>query len=211
MSELIGIREAARRLGVSDTAVHKAIKAGRVTVAGRTDTPAARPLVEWPKVEQDWNRNSDAMKRTHVGGSGKSERRKEYAGNGPAVAPRATRAEVLGEVSSSGMGGDDGGGPVAPGVSGPSLAQSRAIREAYLARQAKLDYEKSVGKVIDADQVKVQAFKSARSAREALLTLPDRLAPILASCTDVQEVHRLLLEDIERTCKKIAEEAAKAA
>lgn len=211
MSELIGIREAARRLGVSDTAVHKAIKAGRVTVAGRTNTPAARPLVAWPQVEQDWNRNSDALKRTHVGGTGKSARRQEYAGTAPAPAPRATRAEVLGDVGSPAVGSDDGGGPVAPGVSGPSLAQSRAIREAYLARQAKLDYEKSVGKVIDADQVKVQAFKSARAARDALLTLPDRLAPILASCTDVQEVHRLLLEDIERTCKKIAEEAAKAA
>jgi hypothetical protein len=195
MTELIGIREAARRLGVSDTAVHKAIKAGRVTVAGRTPT-SNRPLVAWPQTQDDWLANSDTAKRTHVGSKGSPRR---AADPEPAV-PLATNTQD----EQPAVGGD-----ALPGraVQGPSLAQSRAVKEAYLARLAKLDFEQKIGKLIEADEVKVRAFKLARNARDALLTMPDRLAPVLASTTDVQEIHRLMIEDIERTCQRLADGA----
>ena len=195
MTELIGIREAARRLGVSDTAVHKAIKAGRVTVAGRTPT-SNRPLVAWPQVQQDWLANSDTTKRTHVGSKGSPRR---AADPEPEVQLATNTQDEQPAV----------GGDSLPGraVQGPSLAQSRAVKEAYLARLAKLEFEQKSGKLIDADEVKVRAFKLARNARDALLTMPDRLAPILASSTDVQEIHRLMLEDIERTCQRLADGA----
>lgn len=208
MSELIGIREAARRLGVSDTAVHKAIKAGRVTVAGRTEK-SDRPLVAWPQVETDWLANSDSSKRSHVGGTGKSPAREKYAGTAkPSVKlPTSDQPDQV-ETPKATVGGDSlnsGQG------TGPSFAQSRAVREAYQARLAKLEYEERSGKLVDAAEVKVRAFKMARSARDALMTLPDRMAPILASSTDVVEVHRLMTEDIERLCRRIADEAAEAA
>lgn len=199
MSELISIREAARRLGVSDTAVHKAIKAGRVTVAGRTPS-SDRPLVEWPQVQGDWLANSDTSKRSHVGSKGSPRR----ADDPPPQVQLATNTE---DDQSPPM----DAAPSKPLQGGPSLAQSRAVKEAYLARLAKLDYEQKIGKLIEADEVKVRAFKLARNARDAMLTLPDRLAPVLASETDVQAVHRLLLEDIERTCQRIAQDAQKAA
>lgn len=200
MSELIGIREAARRLGVSDTAVHKAIKAGRVTIAARTPT-SNRPLVAWPKVQDDWMENSDQAKRSHVGSRGSPKREAD------------PEPEV--KLATSGRPDEAPEQPTAAASDAPrgapSYAQSRAVREAYQARLAKLEFEERSGKLIDADQVKVRAFKMARSARDALLTLPDRLAPILASSTDVQEIHRLLLDDIERTCQRISSEATSAA
>lgn len=205
MSELIGIREAARRLGVSDTAVHKAIKAGRVTVAGRTEK-SDRPLVAWPQVETDWLANSDSSKRSHVGGTGKSPAREKYAGAAkPSV--KLPTSDQPDQIETPKGGGDN----LAGQNMGPTFAQSRAVREAYQARLAKLEYEERSGKLVDAAEVKVRAFKMARSARDALMTLPDRMAPILASSTDVIEVHRLMTEDIERLCRRIADEAAAAA
>ena len=199
--ELIGIREAARRLGVSDTAVHKAIKAGRVKIAGRTPT-SQRPLVAWPQTQDDWLANSDPTKRSHVGSQGSPRRAADPA---PAVQlATSSRPDETQEPTVTAAASDAPRGA-------PSYAQSRAVREAYQARLAKLEFEERSGKLIDADQVKVRAFKMARSARDALLTLPDRLAPILASSTDVQEIHRLLLDDIERTCQRIATEASGAA
>jgi len=190
--ELIAVREAARRLGVSDTAVHKAIKAGRVSIASR-HPKNDRPLMAWPKVRDEWMSNTDAGRRTHVGSQG-SERRKGYTDDAPPeVRLSTTSDEAENEASVAGA--------------APSLATSRAVREVYQARLAKLEYEQKVGKLIEADQVKARAFRMARSARDALLTMPDRLAPILASSTDVQEVHRLLIEDIERTCLRIAQDA----
>lgn len=200
--ELVGIREAARRLGVSDTAVHKAIKAQRVSAPldDDRDPNNRRPRLRWPQVEREWQANTDHSRRTHVGSQG-SPRREAYTGGQPPEVKLPTAGE------------DSQGAEAEASVAGaaPSLSTSRAIREVYQARLAKLEYEQKIGKLIEADQVKARAFRMARSARDALLTMPDRLAPILASSTDVQEVHRLLLEDIERTCQRIAQDAAQAA
>lgn len=65
-SELISLREAARRLGVSDTAVRKAIETGRIRVASRTEK-SDRPLLEWAGLQSAWFANSDESKRTHGG------------------------------------------------------------------------------------------------------------------------------------------------
>lgn len=216
--ELIAIREAARRLGVSDTAVRKAITAGRVTVAGRTES-SGRPLLAWPQCADDWVGNSDATKRTHYGSQGSPRRADPVAAPAEVVLP--TRGEVLGlseraapapapapATAENPAPPDDA--PIGrPAPSAPSLAQSKAVREAYMARLAKLEYEREIGKLVDADSVRVRAFNAARAARDALQTMPDRLAPLLAGATDVQEVRRLLDDDIAMVCARIADAAAK--
>jgi len=57
-------------------------------------------------------------------------------------------------------------------VSGPSYAQSRAIREAYLARLAKIEYEERLGKLISRDEVQVAAFNKFRMFRDGMLNIP---------------------------------------
>lgn len=198
MSELIGIREAARRLGVSDTAVHKAIKAGRAHIAGRHPTNN-RPLVAWPDIEADWHRNSDPTKRTHVGPQGGSPKRAGYGGNEPPARPMPTAAQVV-----SGQAEDPGASAAAAVSAAPSLAQSRAVREAYQARLAKLEYEKAIGKVIDADAVKVDAFKVARQVRDGLLNIPDRVAAELAAEMDPGRVHDRLYREIRTALSALA-------
>lgn len=203
MSELIGIREAARRIGVSDTAVHKAIKSGRVTIAGRTEK-SDRPLLAWPQVLEDWKANSDASKRHTVGPTGTSARRTKYTGGAAAAElPTARQAAEQPEPDDEAVGGDR----LRPGM--PSLAQAKAVRENYLARLAKLEYEQKVGKLVNADEIRLKAFNAARAARDALNTMEDRLAPILASLADLQEVRRVLRDDIRRTCERIATDIAK--
>jgi hypothetical protein len=68
-----------------------------------------------------------------------------------------------------------------------------------MARLAKLDFEERSGKLVDADQVRAQIFALGRRAREALLGLPDRLAPVLAGESDPAEIHRLLAQELT-TC-----------
>lgn len=90
--------------------------------------------------------------------------------------------------------------PVGPPIvnSGPSFAQSRAIKEAYNARLAKLSYEEKSGALVRTDNVKVAWFNTLRVVRDRTLNLPDRLAPILAAETDPKTV-RDMLEDELRT------------
>lgn len=196
MSELIGIREAARRLGVSDTAVHKAIKAGRVHIAGRTEK-SQRPLVAWPQAQTDWLANSDTSKRSHVGSRGSPRRDADPA---PQV-----------QLATSGR-PDDAPDQQAPAADapmrGPSYAQSRAVREAYQARLAKLDFEQKSGKLVEVDKVKASAFKTARTVRDGLLNLPDRVAAELAHETDPAAVHLRLTKEIRIVLEALANPAA---
>lgn len=199
MSELIAIREFARRVGVSDTAVHKAIKAGRVSL-GEPNQANGRPRLQWPQARDQWMANSDATKRTHVGPQGGSPRRDSYGGNAPAPAPLPTRAQTLaGEAEDAPSVAAAG-----PGPAGPSLAASRAVREAYQARLARIEYERAIGKLVDADAVKVSAFKTARAVRDGLLNIPDRIAADLAAESDRSRVHAMLSRELRDALRSLS-------
>ena len=194
MSELIGIREAARRLGVSDTAVHKAIKADRVHIASRT-AGSNRPLVAWPQAQADFIGNSTTAKRSHVGSQGSPRR----AGDPPPQIPLATSARMDEQQPA--------GGDAMP-KTGPAYAQSRAIREAYMARLAKLDFEERSGRLIEVDKVKAAAFKVARTVRDGLLNMPDRVAHELAHEADPSAVHQRLSAEIRSILEALADNVA---
>lgn len=79
----------------------------------------------------------------------------------------------------------------------PSYAQSRAIREAYAARLEKLEYEEKIGKLISIDTVKVEAFKTARTVRDGVLGIPDRISNELAGYgDDPAKIHERLTEEL---------------
>ncbi len=179
MVDGLTIRGYARHRGVSHTAVRKALATGRITAGaeGRIDAAAA---------DQQWETSTNLSKpRNSVTGVPK-KRRTPGAPSDPLGVP----GPEDGVASQAG----DGGVPRLAS----SYAASRAAREAYLARLAKLDFEERSGKLVDADQVRTQLFALGRRARDTLLGVPDRLAPILAGETDQAVVHRLLTEEIER-------------
>ena len=89
---------------------------------------------------------------------------------------------------------------------GPSYAQSRAIKEAYNARLAKLEYEEKSSALVRTDSIKVAWFNVLRVLRDRTLNLPDRMAPLLAAETDPKQVRELL----EAEFRQILNDAADA-
>lgn len=175
------VTEYARRRGVSHVAVIKAVKTGRIT-------KTQDGFIDPEKADQDWAANTDPSKPLNSV-SGNPKHRK------PQGSPKIPGADVDAASASSG------------GV--PPYLQSRAIREAYEARLSKLDYEVRTGKLVSADEVKVIAFNTGRMARDKLMNMPDRLAPLLAGISDSHEIHRLLSAEIRLICEELSSDASK--
>jgi hypothetical protein len=81
---------------------------------------------------------------------------------------------------------------------GTTYAQSRAVRELYLARLAKIEFEEKSGKLVSRDEVTVAAFTKARTVRDNLLNIPDRVAAMLAAETSAARAHQILTEEIRK-------------
>ena len=78
----------------------------------------------------------------------------------------------------------------------PALDRSRSRREHYAAELARLEVMQRRGELVPVVEVRAEAFNLARSIRDALLALPDRLAPMLAATSDTAQCHRLLGEEL---------------
>ena len=83
------------------------------------------------------------------------------------------------------------------GKAGSAYQQARAMREKYAAMQAKLSYEKEVGILLVAHDVKMAVADGDAIIRNRLESLPDILAPQLAAEKDEQRIRALLAEQIE--------------
>ena len=93
------------------------------------------------------------------------------------------------------------------GASPPtSFAQARTAEMIFRARLRKLEYETKSGKLIPADEVKVQWFKLGRQIRDKLLAMPAKLAPQLAALSDMREVRELLDAEIEAILRALQDD-----
>lgn len=74
---------------------------------------------------------------------------------------------------------------------------SRAVRERYLAMQAKLDYEKAAGGLLDAAEVSAALFAATTTLRVRLESLPGVVAPRIAMESEEARITAILSEEIE--------------
>jgi len=79
-----------------------------------------------------------------------------------------------------------------------TLAEACAMKK-HLALSAKLDYELESGQLIQAKDARRAAFATARKARDMLLTMSDRLAPIVAGLTNRFDCHEAITAEVRRS------------
>ena len=98
--------------------------------------------------------------------------------------------------------GDGEAGDARSGV--PNLQTSRAIREAYAARLAKLEYEERTAKLISGDEVEMRTFNLARRLRDRMQTIPRRLAAALAAEQDPRVIEQRLDDEIRQALEELS-------
>ena len=94
-------------------------------------------------------------------------------------------------------------GPTLPGHLS-AFAEARAQREKIRAAIEMKQLQRLEGRLVDVDKVRAAAFAHTRTARDQLLGIPDRLAPVLAPIGDAAEIHRILLEEVRRVAADLA-------
>ena len=85
-----------------------------------------------------------------------------------------------------------------------NLQRSRAVKENYLARMAKLNFERESGKLVEADEVKMFAADLGATFRAALEILPDRISADLVSLDDTDAIRAVLIEEFEQVLMDIS-------
>ncbi len=91
----------------------------------------------------------------------------------------------------------------APGQ-GPSYANARSIKETYSAKMAQIAYEEKSGSLCKTEDVARAAKDMSRITRDYLLTLPDKLSPILAAENDVDEIFKLLSDEVHHALDSLS-------
>jgi hypothetical protein len=180
----MSLRAYARHRGVSLRAVQKAIASGRISAR-------ADGLLDAASADANWARNTAPRPIP----AAKVPVKRAVAKAAPEGAhhhadPRPAARE-----------------PVEPPrlESGLEYSKARAVRESYLARLAKIDFEERTEKLVSRDEIRVAAFNRYRTFRDGMLNIPDRLAAVLAAESDPRRTHELLSTEIRKALTEFSD------
>lgn len=95
------------------------------------------------------------------------------------------------------------------GKAGSVYQHSKALREKYNALNAKLEYDKAIGKVLDADDVAKVVLNAATIVRSRLENMPDRYAPQFAAEQDPQRIKSIFIDAIENALQEMSHQFKK--
>ena len=98
--------------------------------------------------------------------------------------------------------------PVAPlaetGKVDAIFRQAQAQERAFAAKIEELKYREMAGQLIRTDAVRAAWSKRIASARDALLQIPHRLAPVLAAESDMERVAQLLEDELRNALAELS-------
>jgi hypothetical protein len=179
-------RELARQLGVSETAVRRAEKAGRITREADGAWDPARVKAAWAgNTDQAQQRRARSSRTT-----GKHRTMKPV----PEAALGAVR-ETLREH----------GEPVS--ACGMTFMQARTANEVLKAQERRLRLQLMKGELVDRAKAVAQVFRLARDERDAWVNWPARVAAMMAAELEVDQhrLHTVLERQVREHLNELAE------
>lgn len=90
-----------------------------------------------------------------------------------------------------------------------SFNENRTDKEFFASEILRLEYEQKVGELVKVSDVRENAFKVARSVREGMIAIPERIAARLAAESDPHTVHTLLSDEITQVLEELVNANAK--
>ena len=182
--ERISLREYGRRIGTSDTAVRKAIKAEKI-VKGVVHDANGKPWIIPDIANAEWAKSYDP-----------SYQRVTQSGT-----PVSVYQKPVSEPESESNGQVDAG---AAKTADTSLAQARRAQAVYKAKILELEMKQRQGRLIDRDQVYKALFVAGQEVRTAMQAIPDRLIDNILASRTRNEAHKILADAIADALEQIS-------
>jgi hypothetical protein len=158
---LISIVEAARKAGLNKSTLSRQIKSGLI----RSHAGSVR----LSEVLEDRVNNID-----------RSMARRRKTDAPPIVASSADATVEPVDATLGDEDGDDDGEVIVEGEAMP-LGKAKALKETFLARLRRLEFQVKSGKLVDADAARKAVFDLSRQDRDAWANWPSRVAPLIAA------------------------------
>ena len=171
-------RALARQLGVSETAVRRAEKAGRI----RREPDGAWDLAH---VKVLWARNTD-----------RAQQRRQHGAMKPV--PEAALGAVRETLREHGE-------PVSAG--GMTFMQARTANEVLKAQERRVRLQRMKGELVDRAKAVAQVFRLARDERDAWVNWPARVTAVMAAELEVDQhrLHTVLERQVREHLNELAE------
>lgn len=86
------------------------------------------------------------------------------------------------------------------------LLKAKIKSESEKAKLLEIKAKVEAGKYVDIDDVLAAAFKQARTVRDNILIIPDRLSPILLNIDNVDDMHKALTEELTKALEVLSKQ-----
>ena len=186
MDGMASNRELARQLGVSETAVRRAEKAGRI----RREADGS-----WDpsKVKGAWSDNTDQAQQRPARSGRRTGKHRSLR-----PVPEAALGAVRDTLSEHGE-------PIAAGAM--TFMQARTANEVLKAQERRLRLQQMKGEMVDRAKAVAQVFRLARDERDAWGNWPARVAAMIAAELEVDphQLHTVLDRHVRDHLAELAE------
>jgi hypothetical protein len=184
MGDRVSVREMARRRGCTHGAVQKAISDGRIPDSAVEREDGRIKSIDFEAATIAWNSNTDVDQASRsIGGAATVAGAASGTGELPLETPTPKGAEVA-------------RGSSAPGAQ--EVREANAEGKRLQNQLLELELLKETGALVSREEVREIAARRYRAARDQILTVPDRVADILAAERDPARVHAVLTNELEQ-------------
>lgn len=152
----ISIRAYGRHRGVSEAAVRKAIRAGRIT-------PEPDGTIDPEKADAEWTRNTDVAQQ-------RGEQKRRAEGSRRKAVPQAALNAVSETLSEHGT-----------SAGGTTYMQARAANEVLKAQTARIRLQQLKKELVDRSKALAHVFRLARQERDAWMSWPAQVSAQMAA------------------------------
>jgi hypothetical protein len=204
--EKITVAELARRLKITEGAVRKAIKAGRI----EKGFDAKERVILYPLAMQEYKANTIARATSKPApepdakevASAVAKARTEAKQGPPKARETAKRAMPKGPEIEAEAGAEEA--PLNLDVlDTASLNEARRVEAICKARRAKIELQQLENSLVNAGDVYRELFAVGKQVCVAFELIPDRVTANMLACEDVHEAREMLAQEIKDTLKRM--------